>query len=456
MDTPIRAQVASCAPHAAYMPDIAKTERGTTDGPGSSLLLSTLGQCGLADDARTVVPQAPLAKAPHSLWGDRGSSPPASLGTASEAARFCVQTSVVRSPTHPIGVDYTSPVISQQRLDSKSSVASDGAAPTRRDDAPGPVAAAVDAPTTPGSASAKEESAGGHWSQRSVDGSVPASSAAVNASCQWLGRTVRVTRGKGEGLQGIVTKSGHGFYCVHVSDDETLMKRGHEIELVGGGSLRPKAPRSPAQGPHAKLMGRATSPGSSLTGSLTGSPRAVPTSGPTSRVMMRSPSPTACSALPEPALPVPTPDGASYRCEGCARVHHGGFGTGRFCSKSCGARFAVRSRAFHIPTPVDSLSVLDGYHAPIAIKAGDEAAQLPPKLPESAVGSSSGERHSHALPAAQSRVPGGAELSAVDTEAALAARTLLRIMSATSKQPVQPADGSAHASALLRKRQRVC
>ncbi|KAJ1638419.1 hypothetical protein T492DRAFT_833697 [Pavlovales sp. CCMP2436] len=60
--------------------------------------------------------------------------------------------------------------------------------------------------------------------------------------------------------------------------------------------------------------------------------------------------------MSSPALlycaPPPLADAASgpppfqnVECESCQQWHDGNFGSGRFCSKSCGARFAVRARS---------------------------------------------------------------------------------------------------------------
>jgi len=244
----------------------------------------------------------------------------------------------------------------------------------------------------------KEESTGGHWSQRNARTTSQTTSAAATANCQWLGRTVRVTRGKGEGLHGTVTKSGHGFYCIHTEEGgeaTTLMKRGHEIELVGGGSLRPKAPRSPAPSAQAKVQPRSPSPSSLPTPALPSnlsSPKMQNSQRMVPRFTMRSPSPPARAAstgalgsallqqqqrlhqqhqkgefecalgsggpTSMPATPrTPTqpldkrlPFNTMYTCEECGAPHYGTFGSGRFCSKSCGARFAVHSRPGSTPS----------------------------------------------------------------------------------------------------------
>lgn len=48
-----------------------------------------------------------------------------------------------------------------------------------------------------------------------------------------VNRVVRVVHGKGRGSQGMVIRSGHGFYCVHIlPSGEALMKRGNQLQVV--------------------------------------------------------------------------------------------------------------------------------------------------------------------------------------------------------------------------------
>jgi len=47
----------------------------------------------------------------------------------------------------------------------------------------------------------------------------------------WMQRQVTVTSGKYRGETGVVTKSGHGFYCVNIPGRGDVMKRATDIEI---------------------------------------------------------------------------------------------------------------------------------------------------------------------------------------------------------------------------------